>query len=280
MIQDIEPSKLVNVYRPDAVPAPDSVICFIRNGAAAMQFREGQPLSLPRFRECPEDAGYFYLFTLDDEMWFLPKDPALDPPDAYSWENLRVMRQKASAFRVAFFGLYTAFHLASWYRSSRFCGACGSPTRPGDTERSLICTSCGNTIYPRINPAVIVGVTNGDRILLTKYANRPGITFYALIAGFAEIGETFEDTVRREVMEEAGIRVKNIRYYASQPWGIADDLLAGFFCDVDGSDEISLDSDELKEAVWVPREEVTGQPNDFSLTNHMMMLFKAGREPR
>ena len=84
----------------------------------------------------------------------------------------------------------------------------------------------------------------------------------------------------REVMEEAGLRVKNIRYYKSQPWGIVDDLLAGFYCDLDGSPEIHMDSRELKEAVWVRREDVTGQPNDFSLTNEMMMVFKAGREPK
>ena len=77
-----------------------------------------------------------------------------------------------------------------------------------------------------------------------------------------------------------GLRVKNIRYFASQPWGIVDDLLAGFYCDVDGPDEISLDTGELKEAVWIPRNEITGQPNDFSLTNYMMMTFRDGLEPR
>ena len=102
---------------------------------------------------------------------------------------------------------------------------------------------------------------NGDRILLTKYAGRD-FAHYALIAGFTEIGETFEDTVRREVMEEAGIRVKNIRYYKSQPWGIVDDLLAGFFCDVDGDPTIHMDSSELKEAAWHTRDEIVLRPTD------------------
>jgi NAD+ diphosphatase len=126
---------------------------------------------------------------------------------------------------------------------------------------------------------VIVGVTNGDEIVMTKYAGR-GMHFYALIAGFTEIGEAFEDTVRREVMEEVGLKVKNIRYYKSQPWGVVDDILAGYYCDVDGDTQIRMDRTELKEAVWVKREDVILQPDDFSLTNEMMMMFRDGKEPR
>ena len=111
------------------------------------------------------------------------------------------------------------------------CGS-GHKTVHSSTERALKCPSCGHLIYPRIVPAVIVGVKNDDKILLTKY--RKGFTPFALIAGFTEIGETLEETVAREVMEEAGIRVKNIQYYKSQPWGVVDDLLAGFYCSYPG----------------------------------------------
>ena len=127
-------------------------------------------------------------------------------------------------------------------------------------------------VYPRINPAVIVGVIKGDCLLITRY--RTGYGHNALVAGFTEIGETLEQTVEREVMEETGVRVKNIRYYKSQPWGIAQDLLAGFYCDADGDGEIRLNEDELKYAEWVPREEIVLQPNDLSLTNEMMKQFK------
>ena len=96
---------------------------------------------------------------------------------------------------------------------------------PADNERAMVCRCCGQRNYPRINPAVIIGVTNGDRLLMTKYADRP-LAFYALVAGFTEIGETFEQTVEREVMEEVGLKVKNIRYYKSQPWAIDLDILA------------------------------------------------------
>jgi len=86
-----------------------------------------------------------------------------------------------------------------------------------------------------------------------------------------------EETVQREVLEETGLRVKNIRYYKSQPWGIVDDILAGFYCDVDGETDIHMDESELKLAEWKTREELELQPDDFSLTNEMMLMFKNGR---
>lgn len=139
----------------------------------------------------------------------------------------------------------------------------------------MYCPNCNNTIYPKIMPAVIVGVTNGDKILLTKY--KTGYNHNALIAGFIEIGETFEETVAREVLEEAGVHVKNIRYYKSQPWGIAADILAGFYCDVDGDDTITMDGSELKYADWVYRDDIVLQPDESSLTNEMMRRFKENR---
>jgi NAD+ diphosphatase len=119
-------------------------------------------------------------------------------------------------------------------------------------ERMLRCPDCGNTLYPKICPAVIVACYKGDKLLLTKYAGR-GIGAYALIAGFAEIGESIEDTVRREVFEETGVRVKNLRFYKSQPCPLSDSLLMGFWCELDGSDEITLDTNELSVAEWVDR---------------------------
>lgn len=136
------------------------------------------------------------------------------------------------------------------------------------------CEECGYIIYPRLNPAVIVGVRNGDSLLLTKY--RQGYGYNALVAGFVEIGETLEECVAREVMEETGLSVKNITYYKSQPWGIAGDILVGFYCDVDGDDTIHMDDNELKYAEWVRREDIELQPANYSLTNEMMRMFKNG----
>ena len=124
-----------------------------------------------------------------------------------------------------------------------------------------------------------VGITNGDKIILSKYEGRR-FKRYALIAGFAEIGETIEETVHREVMEEVGLKVKNLRYYKSQPWSFSGTLLFGFFCDVDGDDTLTVDHEELSMAQWVERDKVPDQGNNISLTKEMMMLFRDGKEPR
>ena len=112
---------------------------------------------------------------------------------------------------------------------------------------------------------------------MTKYANRPLIRRYALIAGFCEIGESFEDTVRREVMEEVGLRVKNLRFYKSQPWVLTDSLLLGFFCDVDGDPTPVLRDGELALAEWHTPEDVPADYSRISLTGEMIEQFRLGK---
>ena len=177
------------------------------------------------------------------------------------------------------YAFLTGWHLYNWYRVNRFCGCCGTPTVHDDKERMLRCPSCGNMIFPRINPAVIVAVTNGDKLLFSKYAGRD-FTRYALLAGFTEIGETIEQTVCREVEEEVGLKVKNLRYYKSQPWGVDGGLLMGFYCDVDGSDIVRIDENELSMAAWYPRDNLPAQDDGISLTREMMRIFGEGKEPK
>lgn len=132
---------------------------------------------------------------------------------------------------------------------------------------------CGNTVYPKISPAIIAAVRNGNKLLLTKYADRE-YKRYALIAGFSEVGESIEDTVRREIMEEVGLKVRNLRFYKSQPWSFSDSLLMGFFCDLDGDETIRLDRHELSEARWIDREDLDIEFDGISLTNEMIIRFK------
>ena len=250
------------------------------------------------------EDSLIYLFSIDEDMYFLaepdlfsevdyPKAEgmALDAAQAaceasaavgiggWAYLNPRFMRQYLKEPKDQIFAVLTGVQLGRWYANNKHCGRCGAKTHLDTRERMIRCPECGNMIFPKVQPAVIIAVTNGDKLLLTKYADRPHKAF-ALVAGFVEIGETLEECVQREVMEEVGMKVRNIRYYKSQPWGIDDDLLAGFFCDVDGDDTIRLDHQELKEGAWLSREEVPGEPDDYSLTNEMMMLFKAGKEPR
>jgi len=278
MIQDIYPHRLRNEFIP-ARPVDPEGLLFRFDGDSVLCAIEGDRVALPRVKDFSSDSERRYLFALDDTPCYLDMEGKGRSAEGLEWLPVRMLRRRAQGPREVIFAAWTAFQLYNWYRDNRYCGRCGGVTAPAPDERAVMCPACSRRIYPRIIPAVIVGVTNGDEILMTKYRGRD-IPYYALIAGFTEIGETLEQTVAREVMEEAGLRVKNIRYYKSQPWAIVDDLLAGFYCDVEGPTEIHMDANELKEAVWVRRENVTGQPNDFSLTNEMMLVFRDGKEPR
>ncbi len=278
MIQDIAPHKLNNQYDPAKQPADDSIILDIRNKSLLVRVLE-EGFAFIKYSEFEKKPEVVHLFAVDDQDYFLVRGDVEKVPDECAYMTIDRLRKEHLMEKYQIFTAITAYQLSNWYEDNVFCGRCGSKTELSTVERAIRCPECGRLIYPRIIPAVIVGVTNGDKILMTKYANR-GINFYALIAGFTEIGETFEETVEREVMEEVGLKVKNIRYYKSQPWGIVDDMLAGFYCDVDGDTSITLDTTELKKGVWVERENVELQPDDYSLTNEMMLMFKEGKEPK
>ena len=170
------------------------------------------------------------------------------------------------------FAVITAWQLYSWYRDNRHCGRCGALTIHDNKERMLKCPDCGNMIYPKICPGVIVGIIHKGRILLTKYANK-GYDRYALVAGFTEIGETLEESAAREAYEEVGLRLKNITFYKSQPWSASSSLLAGFFAEVDGSDEVILETEELKEGTWFYPEDIVQMHEGVSLTEEMINHF-------
>ena len=277
MIHEMFSHRLCNGFLPEIEPqATDIIICV--SGNAIMVGGEPEAAEFPRGSQLPSDGTYLYLFSVDGQnvFWSQQEDRELLPGFAY--KTLKEIRWELKGPAHYMYLAYTAWHLIFWYRDNRFCGRCGHNTHPAAEERALVCDSCGHVIYPRLIPAVVVGIINGDEILMTKYANRD-VPFYALVAGFTEIGETLEECVAREVMEETGLKVKNIRYYKSQPWGSVQDLIVGFFCDLDGDPTIHMDRSELKEAVWVQRADIQGQPDDWSLTHHMMMTFKAGKEP-
>ena len=291
MIQDIAPHKLWNEYDTDAVPEEGALCIHFDQEGKLLASPEGDILFptygqmvLANSKSCKlTSLSFIYLFKIDEVKYFLLTDDGLSFPDGFAYQEVRTLRRGGRGPKFHAFAAITAYQLHNWYKDNRFCGTCGKKTILGSKERVIVCPSCGRHIYPRIVPAVIIGITNGDKLLVTRYTpEHVGhvMNFDALVAGFTEIGEALEDTVKREVMEEVGLRVKNIRYYKSQPWGIVDDLLAGFYCDVDGSDEIHMDASELKEAVWTARQDVVGQPDDFSLTNEMMLVFRDGKEPK
>lgn len=167
-----------------------------------------------------------------------------------------------------------------WYDTHHFCGRCGSKMQHGIVERMLQCPECGCMEFSRLFPAVIIGIVDrqSNKVLVSRYAGRQ-YKSYALIAGFCEMGETVEQTVHREVMEEVGLKVTNLRYYKSQPWPPSSSLLFGFFCDLDGESSITLDDHELEEAEWLSREDLPDD-EDYSLTREMMGVLRKGEETK
>lgn len=272
MIQDIEPLKLDNRYLYGKKPGSGDMFFYFRDNTVLASGDASSPF--PTFAELRAEVEPIHLFSISDKDYYLVMEDITSFPEGYSYRTIGEVRHAEGALKENTFALFTALHLNRWYSDNRYCGSCGGRTERYPKERALCCKECGNIIYPRINPAVIVGVTNGDSLLITRYARNRGVGYDALVAGFTEIGETLEQTVEREVLEETGLRVKNIRYYKSQPWGFSGGILAGFYCDLDGDDTIRLDESELGSAVWTKKCDIKGQPDSLSLTNEMMIHFR------
>jgi NAD+ diphosphatase len=271
MIQDIAPYTFYNTYR-DIRPTKDSTVFFFSGQEVLADISEDR-LRFPTYGQLTsEPATCIYLFSIDDQSFFL----ALDRPDpglaGYKLENTQMFRTIGPR-HLAYAGL-TAHQLYKWYRNNVYCGRCGGNLVHSKEERMLHCPECGNMLYPKISPVVIIGVTDGDRLLLIKHAN--GTRNYALVAGFAEVGESIEQTVAREVMEETGLKVKNPRFYKSQPWALSESLLFGFYVELDGPQEPQVDMKEVVEATFFKREDIPVEPKNFALTNEMIIHFKNG----
>lgn len=266
MIQDIAPHRLRNEFSAGRLPsAEDRLLCFRENAVLSA----ANELRLPRIGDF-SPANLHYAFSLDGVPVWLTDE---ELPEGEGWQYIDSKDYRSMTPRQIAFACTVGESLHRWYCANRYCGACRTALQDSKTERALVCPTCGAVRYPRINPAVIVAVTDGDRLLLTKYADRP-FSRYALVAGFCEAGESAEDTVRREVWEEVGLRVKNLRYYKSQPWAVADDLLLGYFCEVDGRTTPTLRDGELKLAQWFDRESIPEDYSEISLTGEMIDRFR------
>lgn len=285
MIQDIFPTRFENQYQQKRPRAGSRMMIF---GENRILVKKGEPLSFPTYELlagwCRQAGtglpGMVYLFSMKDGMdadaetdYFLTELPGEVQPPAEEYEYVQMFDVRGRKPKEQVLAAATAWHLFVWYRDNRYCGRCGKPLVHSDKLRMLFCPDCGNQVFPKIAPAVIVGVMDGERILMTTYANRE-YKRYALIAGFTEIGETAEETVRREVMEEVGLKVKNIRYYKSQPWGFDSNLLLGYFCELDGTGDIRLDEEELATAEWVHCRDIPDDVEGLSLTREMMTVFR------
>lgn len=285
MIQQIAPHKYDNTYKIDEVQDEDYVLIFDKNEVVIKT--DMKTKELPKYKDVKESLGlseddFIYLFKIDDYKFFMYKSGNNNQNEINIEkivnDNIGLERKSTQIFRTLqplwmAFGGITAKHLWTWYSSNRYCGRCGHELKLYDKERALCCDECKNIIYPAIAPAVIVGVINKEKILLTKYS-RGSYRKYALVAGYVEVGESIEDTVKREVMEEVGLKVKNVRYFGSQPWGFTGTALMGYFADLDGNDKITLEEDELGEGTWFKYDELPERDLLISLTQTMIEEFK------
>ena len=271
MIQDIGNHHLDRTYKQIEAKNGDIALCYQKGSVLLKKTADGY--ALPHVgKDVDVSDGAQHLFTFDGTDCFRCTAPQKEATDCVyvPFGEIRDVRP----MEVAYVAI-TGAQLNRWYSNRQYCGRCGQRMKPSDIERAMVCPDCGLTGYPKICPAVIVAVKDGDKLLLIRYCDRPS-RGHALIAGFVEIGETLEDTVRREVMEEVGLRVKNIRYYKNQPWAFTDCQLVGFYCDVDGDTTVQVDNREVGEGVWLRRDELPDRSGEVSLTSEMIEQFRRG----
>ena len=272
-------------------PADDDPVLLFPEGKTLIREETDGTFLLPTARELKNaypdlsDADFTYLFRLEGIAYYTVLDRDLSAFSDFTLAETRLFR---SCFpRARAFAVMLGNQLYYWYKKNLFCGACGAPTIRAENERSIRCEKCGNLIFPRINPSVIIGVLHDGKLLVTRYApnhkmmgnaktEKPTV-HYALVAGYVEAGETPEETVKRECMEEVGLKVRNLRFFDSQAWPFTSSLLFGFFCEVDGDDTITLEQDELSAAVFLTPEEMPDRSGEISLTSNMMEAFRTGK---
>jgi NAD+ diphosphatase len=161
-----------------------------------------------------------------------------------------------------------ATQLLDWQKNHRYCGKCGAPTAVKAGQFAMLCPACGLVAYPRISPAVMVLISRGNELLLARSPRfRPGI--YSALAGFVEAGETLEQCASREVLEEVGIEIANLRYFGSQSWPFPDSLMVAFFADYAGG-IIKPDPLEIEDAKWFSRGALPALPEPVSLARQLI----------
>jgi NAD+ diphosphatase len=212
----------------------------------------------------------FYFGNLDGQPCYAAALQGHCPlPDHLEWVDLRALFGSFSEELLWAAG--RANQLVDWDLNHRFCGSCGRPTEDKADERAKHCPRCGRVNYPRLSPAVIVAVLKGDKILLARN-KRFKTPMFSVLAGFVEPGETLEACVEREIQEEVGIAVRNIRYFGSQPWPFPDSLMIAFVADYAGG-EIRLDQTEIAEAAWFSKSDLPNIPSTVSIARRLIDWF-------
>lgn len=267
----------VTDFKPPEAPDDTALWFFFRNGRMMTVPVDGThrpPTAVDLDGAAVHRGAAVFLGRLDGRCCFAAQWPEGRPvPEGMALNDLRALFDVLDQRFLQPAGL--ANQLILWHDNHRFCGRCGRPTEDKPDERAKQCTGCGLINYPRLSPAVIVAVIRGDRILLARN-KRFRAPFFSVLAGFVEPGETLEDCIHREVLEEVGIRVGRLRYFGSQPWPFPDSLMVGFTAEYRGGD-ISVDNSEIVEAGWFTRDDLPRVPPAFSIAGSLIARFVDGR---
>lgn len=266
------------LFLPAVAPPPtrtDIAWWFLFHGDRLLLELRGDEVAIPRWAS-PEEAGLSpvrtqFLGTLDGAPCFSGELADEDGPERTSF---RALRPLLGVLPEEIFSLAgRAFQVMEWDRTHQFCGKCGGRTDPLEGERGRTCAGCGLHFFPRVTPAVIVSVVRDGKILLAQSSRFPA-AFYSVLAGFVEPGETFEECVRREIREEVGIEVEDLRYFGSQPWPFPHSLMTGFTASFAGGDLV-LEEKEIVRAGWFGPEEVRNLriPHSFTIARRLIDRF-------
>jgi NAD+ diphosphatase len=261
---------------PDRLPE-DACLVLVRDGGVYVRRGSTPTIFVKVSLDLPEglkkDAGY--LGHRGPVACYAVEVGDLPLPEGLAYSGVRELAGLVPDEELAVAGL--AVQIIDYDRTTRFCGRCGAATKPMRTERAKVCPSCRRIMYPRLSPAIIVLVRKDDSILMVRGIRAPPGR-YSLIAGFVEPGETIEHAVHREVLEETGIAIKNVRYRASEPWPFPDSLMLGFVADYDGG-EVAPDGVEVESAAWFDRDHLPDLPPRLSLTRALIDDWVASLDP-
>jgi NAD+ diphosphatase len=248
----------------------DRPLWFVVEGSGIVVRAEGNAVALPTDAELAlwglDQLQAHYLGRIDERDCLAIAAGAVPPAVPWAIEGLRALHDRLdeTVFGVAGRAVQIV-HFASVHR---FCGRCGTPTARTVRERGMRCPRCGLTVYPRVSPAIIVLVRRGAEALLAR-SGRFATGFYSTLAGFVEPGESLEETLRREVREEVGVEVTNIRYFGSQPWPFPHSLMVGFVAD-HASGEIVVDGKEIEDARWFRADALPPVPPRLSIARQLI----------
>ena len=260
---------------PAQVPG-DSILVLVRDNAIYFWRGSDSTIFTKRFPEITDfligSAQYLgHLGSAPCYAYEIPGDMQI--PENFTCSGVRELAGKVPAEELAIAGL--AVQIIDFDRTTRFCGKCGAVNHASRTERAKVCPACHYVTYARISPAIIVLVRNNDSILLV-HGKQAHVVRHSLVAGFIEPGETIEHAVHREVKEETGIAITNVRYIASEPWPFPNSLMIGFVADYAGG-SITPDGVEIETAGWFDRNHLPELPPKLSIAHMLIEQWVSGK---